>query len=201
MIKAWVMKPQVGGGSGTLLASKDNWMVNASPTFNRGIDPNLILCKAGYQHSQILIAFDISGLSKVSSATLYLYMYGGDAGSKNKQCTAYRILREDWEEGTVNNSADDACWNNYKNGTAWTTAGCLGDGTDYTSANAVTSVSPASTPNWQSFNVTTLWNDAIDDSQTSLNLKIVPDGYSVDNEGLYRSREYGSDNPYIDWES
>lgn len=79
-----------------------------------------------------------SGLSNitrpvtVSSVICSIYKYaGGGTGTG----TFYRCLRN-WIEGTQDNASheiddpDSCCWNEYGEGNAWTTAGCLGDGTD-----------------------------------------------------------------------
>jgi hypothetical protein len=86
---------------------------------------------------EVLIKF--SGISNIpagatiNSASLFIYSTTID----DVQFTAVmrRVLR-DWVEGTQTgadrqlDTPDSCCWDEYGSGNAWTSAGCLGNGTD-----------------------------------------------------------------------
>ena len=176
--------------AGTAIVSKDTYIT--SPLGAQGAETYMKLSLFEAPYATILLSFDLSGFGLVSSAILYIRMTSGDAAAKNRQVTTYRLLRGDWVEA-------QATWTVYKTGSNWTTVGANGSGSDYTPTNAVAKNTPASTPNWYFINVTNLWNDAINNGQSSLNLKMVANGFGGYNEGWFVSKENGSLAPYIDY--
>jgi len=99
--------------------------------------------------------------STVSSATLYLYYYGGSSGPKDPAGRTYyldRLMETDWVEGISDGKAETGAvdWNHRVHDTlSWTTAG----GT-YTTDNETTSAVPAAY-GWMNFNVTNLAQYAV----------------------------------------
>jgi hypothetical protein len=75
-----------------------------------------------------VMPFDFSLLpagAVISSAILTLTIYGS---AYNTSLYAYRIVRTDCNLSYL-------CWNNYKSGSAWATAGCNNSSTDHTTTN------------------------------------------------------------------
>jgi hypothetical protein len=192
MIKAWMMKGQSGVVSGSLLANKDNYLQHSSPTYEAGQGMELCVANGFYT---LIIAFDISGLPKVSEAILSLYAYFIEGASRSHVVS--RMLITDWTEGPTTYWVGVSNWNSYKAGTNWNGEGCSGAETDFTANNQVSSNTPTSA-GWQQWDITNLWNDAIDDSQTLLSL-VITSPSSFGNSILYNSRHNASNVPVIDY--
>lgn len=85
---------------------------------------------------------NLPSTASVSSAKLYLYL-DPSANTQDFTLTAYGVLRN-WTEGTgayADRSADtpySCCWNEYGDEDPWTTAGCMGSGTDHDTTAAGT---------------------------------------------------------------
>lgn len=102
----------------------------------------------GIDNMQGATLIKFSGLSNlpstasVSSAKLYLYL-DPSANTQDFTLTAYGVLRN-WTEGTgapADRSADtpySCCWDEYGDEDPWTTAGCMGSGTDHDTTAAGT---------------------------------------------------------------
>ena len=109
---------------------------------NYGTDWNITLGdQAGY-YTRIILKFDFSSLnipagSVITSATLspYYYMYYpyyGCVDPVGKTMIAYRLTQTNWTESGAN-------WNQYDGVNSWSSAGG-----DFTTANAVSAIFPAS---------------------------------------------------------
>lgn len=156
-------------------------------------DPN----QAGWQSSTIfvlddagggddwrsIISFDVTSLQALtlSAATLNARALGSGATT---DILASRILR------TVN--VQVATWNKHNTTDSWTTAGCGDDGTDFTSANAVSTAFPDPLE-WQTWNI----KDQLDDALTAGNAYLVRLlAESASTEAWYTGKP-GSHIPYL----
>jgi hypothetical protein len=108
-------------------AATDTTIELLAPTVNFGTGGLLGVGNnefAGNETWRTLIKFDLSSIPQtayISSATLTLTI-SADKAQNARDFKMYRILR-DWIE-------IEATWNQWKNGNAWTTAGCGSNGND-----------------------------------------------------------------------
>ncbi len=118
--------------------------------------------------TRILIRFDLAlpEGAIVTSATLTMTNVAGGTGISNTTITAYRVIRP-WTES-------NATWLKYNSTTNWSTAGG-GSGTDYTTANSVTTTIANSSSNLVFNNLATLVQDAVDSRDGRLSLLLVGD--------------------------
>ncbi len=125
----WVLTVAVPDGPGVLdpttsiAASTDTYMLNYSADSNYGTSEELRLTSASRRS---LLKPDLSSIpagATINSANLTLTWIRVAAASGN--LGVYRILAKPWTEA-------GATWNKYDGSNAWATAGCLGEGTDYT---------------------------------------------------------------------
>lgn len=138
----------------------------STPTENYGAQDELDL---SYMWSgnkfRILISFDLSSLSgvtSVTSATLSFYCYSGVIDAPGMTVATGRVLRN-WGEGDNTGATADAgevCWSSATATTqSWTTAGCDSEGNDRSALSS--NVDGVATGNWISFDVTTDVNDIL----------------------------------------
>jgi hypothetical protein len=135
-------------------SSKDSRITSSAATTNYGSEayiitrPDSVIIHALAEFA-ITWGTDIPDGVTITSATLKLYYYNYGAGSDPVGRTIYadRLLRLNWVEGEVT-------YNIYKTGSDWTTAGCNGDGTDFTSTGRASATVPASY-GWMEWNVLT----------------------------------------------
>ncbi len=112
----------------------DSYMHSANNTINYGSATSL---SVGWTTGKItaafraLMKFDVSDLPAGATITdAELWFDVTQAGAGLEPGTIYRVLRTNWTEGGVT-------WDKYNGVNNWTTAGCGGDGTDYTSTGGV----------------------------------------------------------------
>jgi len=168
-----------------LNALKDNFMRAGYSTTNWGADTEIIL--DGTTTRRGIIAFNITGLSTVTSAVLSLYVSNRSAVADKGVVS--RMLITDWTEGAGGWNPVVSNWNQYKASTNWNGGGCSGSGTDYTTTNAV-SVSVPARYAWHNFNITNIWNDAVGAAQSTLSLVL---NINDENWVSYWSRHYAVD--------
>lgn len=99
-----------------------------------------------------LLAFIPAGAT-ITAAVLWFYVTTADE-DEDHSFRLVRIRRHDWVE-------DEATWNSYKTGSAWTTAGAEDMNNDRDPAVAVT-LGAITTTGWKNYNVLTLASDAWD---------------------------------------
>lgn len=158
--------------------AKDTYLSSYYPTWVAGSATGIVICEYGNVY-RALLAFDISGLKRASSAILSAYM---DVGSvEGLQATVQRMLITDWVES-------EATWLIYKTGNSWNADGCNGTGTDFTTLNAASSLAPASS-NWQNWDITGIFNDAIKGGLNVLSVRVIGDGF-VSGGAQYASKNY-----------
>lgn len=166
-----------------ITASKDSFIWWWWPDSNNGAGEDIMAEgeSDGDLPARGLIAFDISGIGRVASAILQVYLRQcpGASGPTKVQ----RMLVTDWVENQVT-------YNLRKTGTAWNTAGCSGSGTDFTPTNEATSNTPAA-PGWQSWDITDLFNDAVDNGQDILSVRLTDAGFT-DGAAYFASKERSS---------
>jgi hypothetical protein len=168
----------------TIYASKDNFISKNVPTDNQGASEVIDLYgpeSAGERYC--LMAYDKTGLGAVSTAILSLYCSAifGDCS-----IVVQRVLYTDWTEGAGGDPAVSN-WNQYKAGTNWNTAGCKGDGTDYTTTNAVTTA--ISGTGWKTWELKNLWNAVTGLASLDLIIRVTAGSFNVD----FHSRHYVAD--------
>lgn len=148
---------------------KDNFLDKAFPNTPDTLNSNMLYMTntSSTNVTRALVNFDISTLpANISIQTAWLDLFWYEQwGSKNKTLyySAYRCTRSDWVELEV-------CWNNYKNGFAWTTPGG-----DYTTTNGrtISFSSSVDYPNgWIYWDVTGIVNDVRNGGGTSVNILV-----------------------------
>lgn len=97
--------------------------------------------------------FDFSSLPAIATiyrVKLWLYVSASHGSIQTYPIYIRRCLRD--------LILSEFTWNNYKTGSAWTTAGGLGANTDYTATYAATLYAPASGSQWMSVDITPMIN-------------------------------------------
>lgn len=154
----------------------DNSLEQIGPTNNYGGYSGILLrAHASYSY-YMLIKFSglssITGPVSVSEASLYLYHYEGEYTAT----TTLRGLLRNWIEGTLygdnrsGNTPYSSCYNEYGSGSAWTTAGALGDGTDRDSDSCGTIATNASFGYRQSSDISSIVEDWINGDRSNYGL-------------------------------
>jgi len=120
-------------------AGEDLWLDASNPTWNFGVDSAM---RANNNNRNILIRFDLSAISsgsKVTSATLDLYLENL-GGTGDTVMNIHRVTQS-WQEGTGSGSAtgDGATWNSYDGSGLWSAPG--GDYDPSVAASATVSTS------------------------------------------------------------
>src|SRR5438105_1698760 len=85
-----------------------------------------------------VMAFDTSSIpigATITSATLQLTQTSQDIPAESQTVRLFKLLRAFVEA--------EATWNSYATGSAWSTAGAFGAGTDYDSSASATATTPA----------------------------------------------------------
>lgn len=158
----------------TLNALKDNDLREGAPTTNYGGAGSFLIIGTDGTSDIAIVAFDITGLSAVSNASLSFYVENILGCSGGRVATASRMLITDWTEG--NGGAAVSNWNEYKTSTSWNTAGCGNSTSDYTTTHAatttITHADSADTGDRWTFDIKDMWNDAVAASQTTLSIRI-----------------------------
>lgn len=147
----------------------DSYLSSANVTTNYGSLDNFdIERRTTGLRVESIISFTLPAVSgTISAVKLYIYKIN-NAGHSTSDTTltynVYEVLRTDWVEAQVT-------YNIYKTSNNWTTAGCLGDGTDYSStvidADPVTNTYPE-WHNWVLMGtgadnpLTLTWSDRVD---------------------------------------
>lgn len=138
--------------SATFYASKDNYMSSGHATTNYG---GVSILRVGVDSDpethRSLLEFDIDwgtdipDDATITAATLELYIeLNNDADGR--LYFAQRLRRLDWSEST-------STWNNYKTGSAWTTAGAGSSSSDYTTSGQASKYVPAGDSVWMSWDI------------------------------------------------
>lgn len=133
-----------------LATSKETYIRQNLPTSTYSGNYYQIWDKTG-STQRGLVEFDISSIpdgATITEATLEMYYEEYHTSDPvGKILMVYKVTRTDWVEG-------QACWNDYKTGTTWTTGGG-----DYdTSLNASTII--PETYSWMSWDILDIVNDA-----------------------------------------
>ncbi|GAF77714.1 unnamed protein product [marine sediment metagenome] len=110
--------------STTLNPTIDVWLYEREPDTNKedtAYHPLFLSGRGGDTNrlARALLHFDISGLDStlvVISASLVLTPYAVPSAAEGETLQVYKLSRTDWVE-------DEATWNSYKSGSAWTSAG------------------------------------------------------------------------------
>lgn len=105
----------------------DTYLDSANPNSNSGSLTTLLIGETSgvVQKGRTLIKFDLSSIpstATINSAVLSLWVKT-DYSTNARNFKVYRVLLN-WVEL-------EATWNNWKTGTAWTTAGCGSAGNDF----------------------------------------------------------------------
>lgn len=165
----------------------------SNPTYNYTTGTDLL--NGSVDTRRALYLFNTSSIpagailsSGVFSSYYYTYSQVNPSGLEVR---TYRCARTDWEEGTQWDGVDDACWNNYKDGAAWTSPG--GDmGAEYAAT-----VFPGSVNAWMNWTITGIVEDAIQNrgNLLSLLMKFTDETKSVATQSLavFYSRTYAVD--------
>jgi hypothetical protein len=162
---------------------KDTYIWDRFPTSNYGSD-SIIMLEYGSWSIVALLSMDLSALSgyssvEVESATLSLYC------SQSKSRTLYidRLRRPDWVE-------TQATHNVYKSGASWGSAGASSTSTDYDTSFRVTKAVAAG---WLDFNVKGLVQDAVDNRDGGLHMRLSLNyGGSSQDRVVFSSKEDAS---------
>ena len=179
----------------TFIATKDNFMQSNATTDNNGAsDENLNISAYSASTYRALITFDISSLPEdatITSATFSLYYYNKIGTPSGQNAITYKLKRNDWEEGTKIGAAGDSCWNNYKSGGAWQTAGALG-ANDYDSSLNATATYGAGY-GWMNWDIQNIVEDAITNVSGIVNLLLKFQTEGADYYSYHYPREYITD--------
>lgn len=172
-------------------SAKDCFLSSHVPDANSGTGTALQIVDYSSQIRRILAELDISELpvgATLESALLYLYyfQYYTDRNDPvGRTVWAYKLTRTDWVE-------DEATWNSYKTGNAWTNPG--GDYVTSDPSGGSTTV-PASF-GWMSWDVVTIVQDAYDASKDAEFLVKFADeskAWADCSYPYFRSKEYTDD--------
>jgi hypothetical protein len=124
-------------------AGKDTWLASNVADNNFGVNTQLVVgVGSSGETRRTLLQFDLSTIPAnvtLLSAALHLYV---EAAAGVQNIAVYRCLVA-WDEGTGNNAAGDASWNQRQSGVNWSTAGANGSGTDRASSATVQINDPA----------------------------------------------------------
>lgn len=149
-----LLSAPVMADSTTFYAGEGNYIDEEHPTSNYGSSSYLIVgvdsdgdIRKGLVEFDIDWGTDIPDGATITAADLELYIYN------NNEADGYlyfvqRLLRLDWSEST-------STWNNYKTGSAWTTAGAGSSSSDYTTSGQASEYIPAGDSKWVSWDILT----------------------------------------------
>jgi hypothetical protein len=148
------MPTAVAADDVTVYPTEDSWMDEGHPEENYGSSGTMVLCNDADDRGRALIRIDDqSGGGNVTEVLLKLYYagcWGVEPGPGYRPTRAYRVTRDFVE--------DEVDWEDWKNGSSWTS-----EGGDYTSLNYVESYFPSSY-GWMTWNITDMALDAWGDS-------------------------------------
>lgn len=140
---------------------RDTYLVDQFPNTNFGTDATMKLGVIGgvpVQVHRILMYFDVSGVSGGTTFTAaYITFNVTQSASGTKAMTWNRLTRPTWSES-------QATWNEYQSGVTWTTSG--GD----TATPQVNDTLPQSTGLWQTADIKSLAQDALDNQSGALHI-------------------------------
>ncbi len=123
-------------------STADNQLRSAAPTTNYGTATPISVGMSAGEYNNGIFSFDFSALpngTTILTAPLSCY-HCGVGGETGRTYWLYRATRTNWTEL-------GSCWDNYKSGSAWTTAGG-----DFTTTNGASAVTPAIN-NWMQWSV------------------------------------------------
>jgi len=170
-------------------ATQDSYIDADFPDLNYGSETALYVESYDAKQRRTLVHFDLPTIppgAEFTSATLKLYYatFSHARGGNNpggRIYWAYRVTQP-WTESGIT-------WNKYDGTTSWTTAGG-----DYTETGGASLTMPSSMPRWIQWDVTTIVEAWIDDSQLNYGfiIKDADETMTVENWVWvsFRSREY-----------
>lgn len=174
----------------TATNNKDTHIISPSPTTNDGTSVGMWANSGSGNNYRSLIHFTLpSGSGTISDIKLFLYK-GANLGTTLVSMEVHELSRTDWTE-------TGATWNNYKAGSAWTTAG--GD----FSATVVDSFVKSNSVNlWREWGLygATSTNPMSITWGSEVHLVVTPSALSSspDQGENYNTKEAASNKPYIE---
>ena len=175
-------------------ATKDNFLNKALPDNNNGVVTSARLFGSTNLEMRILATFNVSDFPAnmvihTAKFSLNYFLYGG-ANPVGRQVDVFKQTRNDWLEGTGNNAAGDSSWNQYKTGSAWTTAGG-----DYVTSNpAGVSTNMPAGYGWVDWDIKAIVKDAIANVGSIVNVlaRFTNEANASQSTPYFHTREYAT---------